>query len=367
MQLDPRHFKILQEMGIPMSGFALRQKVAQKSLADRDLAPPKAQIPIKIADPTGGSFASTHYPTQTLSTPGNPHNPNTGTMARATTPTNTTTLARKANPASQAKSDYLPTDSSLLQTLDGKELQETASTCQGCALSKTRHRVVWGSHIEVNSSKSSPPKSLDLAKVENLDWLIVDYSPTDLEDQTANPFASESGQLLMNMLKALRSQDSAPWVTQQAFSEAKALVRSIALINAVKCHPPGGRNPDEFEVSQCRPYLQRQIELLRPKVILLLGIQTYKAVFGNPGAAPIQTSNSGASAESYTNNKTPPLTQLRGEVLRLRETPTFVTYHPGSLLLHPQDKAKAWQDLTRAHSYLVAQEVALLEAASKPK
>ncbi len=357
MQLDPRQFKILQEMGIPMSGFALRQKVAQKSLADRDLAPPKAQIPIEIADQTRGSSARTHYPNQTPSSPGNQHKPNTSP------------LASQVNPASQAKRDYLPTDASLLQTLDWKELQETASTCQGCALSKTRQRVVWGSHIEVNSSKSLPPKSLDLAKVENLDWLIIDYSPTDLEDQTANPFANEAGQLLVNMLKALRSQDSAPWVTQQASSETKALVRSMALINAVKCHPPGGRNPDEFEVSQCKPYLQRQIELLRPKAILLLGIQTYKAVFTNSGATPTQTSNSGTSAETNTNtnNKTPPLTQLRGEVLRLQQIPTFVTYHPGSLLLHPQDKAKAWQDLTRAHSYLVAQEVALQEATPKPK
>lgn len=321
MQLDSRRIKILQEMGVPVSGFALRKKNA--TLARNEISikndfstnDTKAQpIEVNLKPPATSKSISSSTPKGIV-------------RDKAVTP------------------EFPPINSSLLKTLDWESLKSENSTCQSCALSKTRNRVVWGSQLEESSSKSAPPKELSLT--QNLDWLIIDHSPSDLEDQTANPLASESGQLLQNMLKALRLQDQMSISTTTASQSAQTITRKMGLTNAVKCHPPGGRNPDEFETRQCKPFIQRQIELLRPKAILVLGLAAYKAVFSEQFSGETSL---GAPA------KTPPLTQLRGEVLRLFDIPTFVTYHPGSLLLHPQDKAKVWQDLSRAHAFLIKNE-----------
>jgi DNA polymerase len=350
MQLDTRQLKILQEMGVPMSGFALRNKAvrARASLQpDASARAESSRVNTDIKAP-----AVSHSPPIEIAAKPSQAAPNSNTNRR---------------PVSPHKPEFVPTHVEHIQSLQWDALKEHTLACQGCALANTRQRVVWGSLIEASSSKSNPPKSLE--QINELDWLVIDSSPNDLEDQTANPLASESGQLLANMLKTLRMLDQQP-NAQSGQSPASSHACSIGLINAVKCHPPGGRNPDEFEINQCKPYLTRQIELLKPKGILILGQNAYKSIFtahtqaqaGETQTGHLASSSSGSSSSSSADPasnvsaKVPPLTQLRNEVLHINSVPSFVTYHPGSLILHPQDKAKAWHDLSRAHAYLRAHE-----------
>ena len=329
MQLDSRQVKILQEMGIPMSGFALRKRNSATIGEERSIK----QVMPKVA-----GNANNNFDPQLSVSPSVSNLQFTPSQASQVIPK----LAPKLSPKKEAPEIPIALiNPDRISALDWVSLREEATVCKSCALSSNRSRVVWGSLVEINSSKTTAPKLLE--QVQELDWLIIDIYPSDLEDQTANPLASDAGQLLGNMLKALRRQDVSPNLISA--TPAPPLVRSIGLVKAVKCHTPGGRNPDDFETSQCRPYLQRQIELLKPKAILILGAQTYKAVFmaSAPYSEAIKT-------------PAPPLTQLRNEVLHLHGIPAFVTYHPDALLLHPQDKAKAWQDLVRAHAYLVSQE-----------
>ena len=328
MQLDSRQVKILQEMGIPMSGFALRKRNSSTVGEERSIQ----QVMPKATGNASNNFA----PQPSVSPSASNLQP-----APSHAPRVTPKLAPKLSPKKEPQENpFALINSDKISALDWVPLREEATDCKSCTLSSNRSRVVWGSLVEINSSKTTAPKLLE--QVHALDWLIIDLYPSALEDQTANPLASDAGQLLGNMLKALRRQDVSPNLISA--TSAPPLVHSIGLVNAVKCHTPGGRNPDDFETSQCRPYLQRQIELLKPKAILILGAQTYKAVFmaSAPNSEPLNT-------------PAPPLTQLRNEVLHLHGVPAFVTYHPDSLLLHPQDKAKAWQDLVRAHAYLVSQ------------
>ncbi len=348
MQLDTRQFKILQEMGFPMSGFALRKmKMAKPN--EFYSAPDEQSAQNQIFSAHSGNEAvapptsQTALAPQRIEIPAHPTAPTTALFAAtATTSINSSTQTISINSGSKKSTEvntnnqFAITNASLIRTYDWTQLKTEVTACQSCALSKTRQRVVWGSLIEVAASKSISPKPLE--QLDRLDWLIIDINPTDIEDQTANPLAHESGQLLLNMLKAIRHQD--PLATGSQVSTAPA--RNFGLINAVKCHTPGSRRPDEFETNQCKPYLQRQIELLKPKSILLLGLPTYQAIFEEPLKSGTQ--------------KTPSLTQLRTQVLHLLGIPTFVTYHPSSLLLHPQDKAKVWQDLSRAQAYLLSHE-----------
>lgn len=109
---------------------------------------------------------------------------------------------------------------------------------------------------------------------------------------------------------------------------------NVYIANAVKCRPPGNRTPAVEEMAACWPYLQRQIELLRPKLIVLLGKAAVVAVLGEVRS----------------------LASMRGHVLNYRqddlEIPVIVTYHPAYLLRNLPDKAKTWEDLCRARTLM---------------
>jgi DNA polymerase len=220
--------------------------------------------------------------------------------------------------------------------LDWEALKTKASTCEACRLSATRHHVAFGCSVEANSGKNKAPAPATVTG--SLDWLILDYMPSDLEDQTKNPLLSESGQLLANMLKALRGLHK-NWGVQMGNS-SPAPEPSMVLVNALKCHSPASTSVQAAEVLQCSAYLRRQIELLKPKAILVLGLHAYKALFINQS----QDVSSSTSAQL-------PFAQLRSQIHEIQQTPTFLTYHPSYLLTHPQDKAKAWQDLCLAHEH----------------
>lgn len=173
---------------------------------------------------------------------------------------------------------------------DWAQLRARVAACTRCSLSATRTQTVFG--------------------VGNLEaeWLIVGEAPGAEEDRRGEPFVGRAGQLLNSMLRAIG-------LTREQVYIAKVL----------KCRPPGNRDPSPGEVAECLPYLERQIALLRPKIMLAVGR---------------------ISAQNLLKTDTP-LGRLRLKLhsFGLAQVPLVVTYHPAYLLRTPADKRKAWEDL----------------------
>ena len=184
-----------------------------------------------------------------------------------------------------------------ISKLDADALEARAAACTLCALCAGRSRSVFG-----NGSVQA-------------DWMVVGDAPDADDDATGAPFAGRAGQLLDNILAALR------------LSRGEASRASRAYVTpSVKCRPPAGRVPEPGEIECCRPYLARQVGLVQPRLIIAMGRVAAQAVLG--------------TAE--------PTARLRGRVHRFEGVPVVVTYAPAHLLRHPQDKAAAWEDLCLA-------------------
>ena len=179
-----------------------------------------------------------------------------------------------------------------IATLDWRDLNNMVSTCQVCPLGETRKHAVFGA--------GNPRGS----------WLFVGEAPGAEEDRRGEAFVGRAGQLLDNMLRAM------------GLSREK----DVYIANILKCRPPNNRDPLGPEVQACMPYLQRQIVLLQPRVIVALGR------FAAQGLLQMGT----------------PLSQLRGTTQQYQGIPLIVTYHPAYLLRNPIDKRKVWEDLKRA-------------------
>jgi len=183
------------------------------------------------------------------------------------------------------------------------ELRQSVAGCSACALCQGRKQAVLG----VGDTSA--------------DWLFIGEGPGAEEDARGEPFVGPAGKLLDAMLAAIdlrRGED-------------------VYIANAVKCRPPNNRTPEIAEISACAPYLKRQIALLQPRLIVLLGRAAAHAVLGNAG----------------------PLGALRGKPFDYpasecneRRIPVVVTYHPAYLLRTLPDKAKAWEDLCRARALM---------------
>ncbi len=172
------------------------------------------------------------------------------------------------------------------------ELKRAVSGCMACGLHKTRTQTVFG------------------VGDENADWMLIGEAPGAEEDRLGDPFVGQAGKLLDNMLAAigLRRGDN------------------VYIANVLKCRPPGNRNPQPEEVAKCTPHLLRQIELVRPKLILALGRFAAQTLLDTEAS----------------------IASLRGKVHRYAGVPLIVTYHPAYLLRTLPDKAKAWEDLVFA-------------------
>ena len=142
---------------------------------------------------------------------------------------------------------------------------------------------------------------------EQADWMLVGEAPGAEEDRLGEPFVGQAGRLLDNMLAAI----------------GLARAANVYIANVLKCRPPGNRNPEPDEVARCSPHLLRQIELIRPKLIVAMGRFAAQTLL-----------NTDATIAS-----------LRGRVHRYAGVPLIVTYHPAYLLRNLPDKAKAWADL----------------------
>ena len=182
--------------------------------------------------------------------------------------------------------------------LDWHSLRAAVDGCRACPLATTRTHTVFG-------TGSTAAR-----------WMVVGEAPGEQEDRAGEPFIGPAGQLLDRMLAALaltRSPDAPP---QQA----------VYIANTLKCRPPRNRNPQPDEMACCAPFLQRQIELLQPRVILAMGRFALQSLLGSDE----------------------PVGRLRGRVHTVHDVPLVVTYHPAYLLRNPAEKARAWDDLCLA-------------------
>ncbi len=194
-----------------------------------------------------------------------------------------------------------------IDTLGWPALRDFVAGCRACALCEKRRQTVFGAgHPQAH-------------------WMLVGEGPGEQEDLAGEPFVGRSGQLLDRMLLAtgLTRADAAP-------------EHQVYIANAVKCRPPDNRNPLPAEVAQCAPFLQRQIELVRPKVILAMGKFAAQSVLKSDEA----------------------IGRLRGRVHQHQGVPVVVTYHPAYLLRNPADKALAWDDLCLAREAVQKQQAA---------
>ena len=179
-----------------------------------------------------------------------------------------------------------------------EELRLLVSQCRACGLCEKRQQAVFG------------------VGPETAPWLFVGEGPGADEDAQGEPFVGQAGRLLDSMLAAIgcaRGTDS-------------------YIANVVKCRPPGNRTPTHEEASACAPFLDRQIDLLAPKLIVALGKTAATRLLGTEAS----------------------LASLRGRVHRYRGIPLVVTYHPAYLLRSLPEKAKAWEDLLLARRTLAA-------------
>jgi DNA polymerase len=189
-----------------------------------------------------------------------------------------------------------PRASRLVSDMDWDALRETVRSCTACGLCKQRKQAVFG--------VGNP----------SAEWLFVGEGPGAEEDEQGDPFVGQAGKLLDSMFAAI----------------GIARGREVYIANVVKCRPPGNRTPMPEESAACAPYLDRQIELVRPKLIVALGKTAAIRLLGTEAS----------------------LASLRGKVHRYKDTPVIVTYHPAYLLRSLPEKAKAWEDLLFARRTL---------------
>lgn len=190
------------------------------------------------------------------------------------------------------------TDGPAIPTMSWQQLEQTVSQCTDCTLSESRTNTVFG-------VGDQQPR-----------WLIVGEAPGANEDQQGEPFVGEAGQLLNAMLGAMGIDRD----------------HGVFILNVLKCRPPGNRDPKPEEVQSCSRYLERQIQILQPQLVLTMGRFAAQAL--------LQT-DKGISA-------------LRGKVHEITvgdsQVPLVVGYHPAYLLRRPEEKGRAWRDLCLARS-----------------
>jgi len=209
--------------------------------------------------------------------------------------------ARYASPgvhgssSSTSKTDERRTQ---IMRMDWTQLKASVADCTACPLHQTRAHTVFG------------------VGDENADWLLVGEGPGAEEDAKGEPFVGPAGQLLDNMLATIKLKRG----------------QNVYIANVVKCRPPDNRNPEHGETQQCEPYLARQIELIKPKLIVVLG-----------KVAAQNLLHTDATVAS-----------LRGKLHEYKGIPLIVTYHPAYLLRSLSDKSKAWQDLCLATTTMQA-------------
>ena len=180
---------------------------------------------------------------------------------------------------------------------DWTELKDRVAACTSCVLHRSRTQTVFG------------------VGNQSADWMIIGEAPGAEEDRRGEPFVGRAGKLLDEMLLAIGMQRD-----------------SVFIANILKCRPPNNRDPAVDEAAACRGFLDRQIELVAPRIIVAVGRIAAQHLLATDA----------------------PVGRLRGRRHQLSASgiPVVVTYHPAYLLRSPTQKRKAWQDLVLARQVL---------------
>ena len=171
-----------------------------------------------------------------------------------------------------------------------EQLESLINNCTACKLCECRNKFVFGT--------GNP----------NAEVMVVGEGPGAEEDKQGLPFVGRAGQLLTNMLKAIKFERE-----------------EVYIANIVKCRPPGNRTPLPDEMDTCMPYLKKQYELIKPKLILCLGLTAARGLL----------------------KKRDSLTNLRGKIFEFEDAKVMVTYHSAALLRNPNWKKDCWLDLQK--------------------
>jgi DNA polymerase len=187
--------------------------------------------------------------------------------------------------------DVAEDDSAVANDMGWSELQRCVADCRRCELATSRTNTVFG------------------VGNQDADWMIIGEAPGAEEDRRGEPFVGRAGKMLDEMLRAVGHRRD-----------------SVFIANILKCRPPNNRDPKSSEAAECREYLERQIALVQPKIILAVGKIAAQNLLGCDD----------------------PVGRMRGRPHELNGIPLVVTYHPAYLLRSPSQKRKSWSDLCLA-------------------
>jgi DNA polymerase len=202
---------------------------------------------------------------------------------------------RAATPAPPAAGGGAPDTHTIIASDDLGDLAAIAAPCTRCRLAATRTQVVFGT--------GNP----------SADLMFVGEAPGRDEDIKGEPFVGRAGQLLTDIIKAMK------------------LIRDdVYIANVIKCRPPENRNPEPDELDACRPYIRKQIELIKPKVIVVLGRFALQSL----------------TEKAYS------ISSVRGTWLAHDGIKVMPTYHPAYLLRNPGAKKEVWQDMKKVMTEL---------------
>jgi DNA polymerase len=189
---------------------------------------------------------------------------------------------------SQLASGFMDVNEEWVNAVSLDSLRQMTCECRKCPLGDTRNQFVFG----VGNADA--------------DVVVIGEAPGADEDARGEPFVGMAGQLLTKILAAIH------------FSR-----EDVYICNILKCRPPGNRRPENSEVEQCFPYLLKQLDLIKPKLILALGLTAANTLLGQSAR----------------------MKDLRGTVHQFHGIPMVVTYHPAALLRNPQWKRPTWEDV----------------------
>ena len=309
MSWNDRQRAMLEAMGLKLWTPAAGTAPSTEGSRDAASAAPVAQrgaAPARSADPVSAPTMRAPVVESDVAI-AEPPAPRRVTEAPARAPTVGPTVAPTAAPIVAPVTAAAAVDAALAQArgvareaiarLDWPGLRDEVASCRACGLCESRKNTVFG------------------VGNESAHWMVVGEAPGEQEDLQGEPFVGAAGKLLDSMLRAvgLSRGEGTP-------------ERQVYIANTLKCRPPRNRNPDPSELAQCEPFLQRQIDLIQPRIILAMGRFAVQQLL--------------RSQE--------PIGKLRGRVHRYQGVPLVVTYHPAYLLRNLPDKSKAWEDLVFA-------------------
>ncbi len=307
MSWSERQRRMLAAMGVRLwspAPSAAPLAAAPAAAAPAETAVVERAIEAPVAAP--GARAPATEPARTPTAP--PARPAAPAPAPARA---TTTIAAAAAAVQETLSDPVFAErAATIATLAWGPLQDAVAACTACGLCESRRQTVFGvGHAQA-------------------EWMIVGEAPGEQEDLAGEPFVGPAGQLLDQMLRAVGQSRRAASGEGREDDQAGDPAHRVFIANTLKCRPPRNRNPEPDEMARCEPFLKRQVALVKPKLILLMGRFAVKQLLKSDDA----------------------IGKLRGRVHRYEGIPVVVTYHPAYLLRNLPEKAKAWEDLCLAQA-----------------